>query len=62
MRALASAAIAGGYQAVDWEVLDWNRGAIGFYEGLGARSTGAGWLRYRVEGEILAELARDARS
>jgi len=62
--ALARAAVEGGYEAIDWEVLDWNRSAIGFYEGLSARPTGGGWLKYRVEGEALAALAeaRDAKS
>lgn len=31
---------------VEWEVLEWNVGAIDFYQGLGARPM-AGWTRYR---------------
>ena len=31
---------------VEWEVLDWNAGAIAFYEGLGA-SAESGWTKYR---------------
>jgi GNAT superfamily N-acetyltransferase len=31
---------------VEWAVLDWNRRAIDFYEGLGARPL-AGWTTYR---------------
>jgi GNAT superfamily N-acetyltransferase len=31
---------------VEWEVLDWNAGAIAFYQGLGARPLG-GWTKYR---------------
>jgi GNAT superfamily N-acetyltransferase len=31
---------------VEWEVIDWNAGAIAFYESLGAR-TFDGWVKYR---------------
>jgi GNAT superfamily N-acetyltransferase len=31
---------------VEWEVLDWNAKAIGFYDSLGARPM-AGWTKYR---------------
>lgn len=31
---------------VEWDVLDWNTGAISLYDGLGARPMG-GWTRYR---------------
>jgi GNAT superfamily N-acetyltransferase len=31
---------------VEWEVLDWNAGAITFYDGLGARPE-TGWTKYR---------------
>jgi GNAT superfamily N-acetyltransferase len=31
---------------VEWEVLEWNAGAIDFYQGLGARPM-AGWTLYR---------------
>ncbi|MCU4183950.1 GNAT family N-acetyltransferase [Acidiferrimicrobium sp. IK] len=31
---------------VEWAVLDWNRGAIDFYDGLGAKPV-EGWTRYR---------------
>ena len=31
---------------VEWSVLDWNEGAIAFYDGLGARPV-PGWTRYR---------------
>lgn len=32
---------------VEWNVLDWNREAVTFYEGLGAAAV-AGWTRYRL--------------
>ena len=32
---------------VEWSVLEWNRGAIEFYERLGARPDDGGWIMYR---------------
>ena len=54
---LARLAEEGGYYAVDWEVLDWNRPALDFYERLGAHRIGADWYRYRLDGEALRALA-----
>ncbi|MDA1266058.1 MAG: GNAT family N-acetyltransferase [Planctomycetota bacterium] len=64
MAALAHLTLDGGYHALDWEVIDWNRPAIEFYERLGAQPTNPDWLSYRVAGAALAMLAgrRDARS
>jgi GNAT superfamily N-acetyltransferase len=31
---------------IEWEVLDWNLGAVNFYQGIGALPMG-GWVRYR---------------
>lgn len=33
---------------VEWEVLDWNRGAIELYERQGAKAH-TGWIKYRVD-------------
>jgi GNAT superfamily N-acetyltransferase len=41
----------------EWSVLDWNTPAIEFYESLGAKLHRE-WLRMRVEGEALSELAK----
>jgi GNAT superfamily N-acetyltransferase len=41
---------------LEWQVLDSNKRAITFYEGLGARPV-AQWLNYRLEGEALEDLA-----
>jgi GNAT superfamily N-acetyltransferase len=41
----------------EWSVLDWNTPAIEFYELLGAKLHRE-WLRMRVEGEALSELAK----
>ena len=57
---LARLAEAGGYYAVDWEVLDWNRPALDFYERLGAHRIAADWYRYRLDGEALRALAARA--
>lgn len=40
----------------EWNVLDWNTPAIGFYEALGARPQSE-WTTYRLQGEALAMLA-----
>jgi GNAT superfamily N-acetyltransferase len=44
----------------EWAVLDWNEPAIGFYRSVGARPCDE-WTVYRVTGEALEELARQAR-
>jgi GNAT superfamily N-acetyltransferase len=35
---------------VEWEVLDWNEGAIGLYQAVGALPH-TGWIKYRVDPE-----------
>lgn len=45
-----------GYGRMEWQVLDWNRLAIGFYEKLGARRMGE-WYGYRLTAEQLREIA-----
>jgi GNAT superfamily N-acetyltransferase len=41
---------------LEWEVLDWNSPAIGFYKSLGAAPMEE-WTKYRVTGEALERLA-----
>ncbi|HEX8910637.1 MAG TPA: GNAT family N-acetyltransferase [Anaeromyxobacteraceae bacterium] len=53
---LARVALAEGCRRFQWQVLDWNAPAIGFYEALGARRLGE-WITMRVSGEDLARLA-----
>ena len=43
---------------VNWQVLDWNRPAIEFYESLGAKML-TEWETFRLTGEALERLARD---
>ena len=58
MAELASIARAGGYVAIDWEVIDWNRPALDFYEHLGAHPTASGWLRYRLDAGAVEKMAK----
>jgi len=58
MAELARLAVEGGYYAVDWEVIDWNRMALDFYERLGAHRVANDWLRYRLDGEAMERMAR----
>lgn len=45
-----------GWARLEWNVLDWNAPAIGFYERLGA-SPNDGWTTWRLTGPPLAGLA-----
>ena len=52
---LAKIAAASGAIRIDWNVLDWNRPSIEFYESLGAKPQEGG-LYYRLDGEALKKL------
>ena len=54
---LASLAVARGCGRMDWNVLDWNEPAIGFYKKLGAEVL-PDWRTCRLTGESLKALAR----
>lgn len=54
---LAKRAIAHGGGAVEWEVLDWNKPSIDFYDALGGTAI-TGWIGYSLAGEALAKLAK----
>jgi GNAT superfamily N-acetyltransferase len=56
MRWLAREAVRRGCGRFEWQVLDWNRLAIDFYERLGAQHLAA-WETYRLTGEALKRLA-----
>ena len=56
LTSLAATARARGCGRFEWAVLDWNRGAIGFYESLGAEVL-PDWRVARVTGTALADLA-----
>lgn len=53
---LAKLAVARGCGRFEWNVLNWNSPAIGFYESLGARPQSE-WTTYRLQGEALKALA-----
>lgn len=55
---LAQLAVDKGCGRMEWNVLNWNSPAIGFYESLKARPQSE-WSTYRLHGEALAALARD---
>ena len=54
---MASVAVARGCGRLEWSVLDWNRRALEFYTGMGARPV-AGCTVYRLTGEALEALGR----
>lgn len=54
---LAAIATARGFGRVEWNVLEWNRPAIRFYESIGAKAL-TDWRPFRVSGKALSRLAR----
>ena len=58
LQRLAAIAIERDCGRLEWAVLDWNSGAIGFYERLGARPN-SDWTVYRLAGDALAALGRE---
>lgn len=57
-RFLAAEALRRGCGRMEWQVLDWNQLAIGFYERLGARRMRE-WHTYRLAADELREMARE---
>lgn len=60
LRAVAAVAVARGCPRLDWQVLDWNTSAIGFYEKQGARLM-HDWRVCRLDGDALRQCAAAAR-
>ncbi len=56
IRALVDEAIRRDCAAIEWECLDWNRLAIGFYEKIGGRHD-TKWLRYSMDESAMRGLA-----
>jgi len=56
LQRLAEIALERGCGRLEWAVLNWNAGAIAFYERLGARPNSE-WTVYRLSGEPLRALA-----
>lgn len=60
LAALAARCRAEGYARLEWNVLDWNAPAIGFYRAVGAVPN-EGWTTYRLTGTALRRMGeRDA--
>jgi GNAT superfamily N-acetyltransferase len=59
MAEVAALALREGFWAVRWDVLDWNRPAIEFYQRMGAIFLDE-WKSVRIEGDALRTLAADA--
>jgi diamine N-acetyltransferase len=57
MAALAREVVSRGALRLEWTVLDWNEGAIRFYERLGARRPHE-WIKYALEDDALEAMAR----
>jgi GNAT superfamily N-acetyltransferase len=57
MAALAREVVSRGALRLEWTVLDWNEGAIRFYERLGAHRPHE-WIKYALEDDALEALAR----
>ena len=55
LKRVAEIAVERGCQRMDWNVLDWNEPAIGFYEKLGARMM-KDWRLMRLTGDALHRL------
>lgn len=53
---LAEECLQQGYARLEWDVLDWNENAIGFYASLGAQFKDD-WRTCRLDGEALASVA-----
>jgi GNAT superfamily N-acetyltransferase len=58
---LAAVAVERGYERLEWNVLDWNAPALGFYRRLGAEPLDD-WTMHRLTGPALAALAQTQRS
>jgi len=57
LRAVAAEAVARGCPRLDWNVLDWNVAAIGFYEKQGAQLL-SDWRICRLENDALTRAAK----
>lgn len=58
MERLARIARARGCKRMDWQVLDWNAPAIGFYDRIGATPQSA-WIPWRLSGAALDQLGAE---
>lgn len=56
---VARIAVKRGCGRLEWSVLDWNKAAIEFYEGLGAQAMDQ-WTVYRLSGSALRSVGSDS--
>ena len=56
LQQLAAICLERGYRRLEWNVLDWNEPALGFYRRLGAQALDE-WTVHRVSGDALHHLA-----
>lgn len=61
LKAVAGVALERGCGRLEWSVLDWNKPAVDFYRGHGARPLDD-WTVYRIDDDALAHLARKGRA
>jgi GNAT superfamily N-acetyltransferase len=59
LRHLAALAVERGCARLEWNVLDWNEPALGFYKSLGAEPM-CDWIGMRLDGNRLTQLASKA--
>ncbi|NDL63215.1 GNAT family N-acetyltransferase [Acerihabitans arboris] len=57
LKHIAQLAVARDCGRLEWSVLDWNQPAINFYDRLSAEPVPE-WIRYRLEGASLQQIAR----
>ncbi|MFV0562486.1 GNAT family N-acetyltransferase [Malaciobacter mytili] len=57
LKKLAQIAVEKKCGRIDWQVLDWNKPSIDFYDSIGAKGL-TEWIPYRLTGEALEEFAR----
>jgi GNAT superfamily N-acetyltransferase len=59
LAAVAARALECGGERLEWEALDWNELALGFYRRIGAQTTGE-WITHRLDGDAFTRVARGA--
>lgn len=61
LKAVAGVAVERGCGRLEWSVLDWNKPALDFYRGHGARPLDD-WTVYRIDDNALTQLAQPGRA
>ncbi|RXK00218.1 GNAT family N-acetyltransferase [Arcobacter sp. CECT 8986] len=58
LKQLAKIAVEKDCKRVEWQVLDWNKPSIDFYDSIGAKGL-TEWIPYRLTGDALVEFAKN---